>query len=50
MHCKSVRDDKETWHRLEEYIEEHSEASFTHSLCGDCRVKHYPQVPAKQEA
>jgi hypothetical protein len=43
MHCKSIRDDKDTWHRLEEYIAEHSESSFTHSVCDECRAKHYPR-------
>jgi len=41
MHCKSIRDDKDTWHRLEAYISEHSEVTFTHSLCKKCHEKHY---------
>lgn len=43
MHCKKIRDDESTWHRLETYIQEHSEAMFTHSLCDDCLAEHYPQ-------
>ena len=42
MHCKRIRDDANTWHRLESYIEDHSNASFTHSLCRKCLEKHYP--------
>jgi len=42
MHCKSIRDDSNTWHRLETYIEHHSNALFTHSLCRKCLNKHYP--------
>jgi DNA-binding response OmpR family regulator len=42
MHCKKIRDDSETWHRLEEYIEDRSHAVFTHSLCEDCLAEHYP--------
>ena len=45
MFCKKIRDDSDTWHRLETYIERNSEALFSHSLCGDCRREHYP-VPA----
>jgi DNA-binding response OmpR family regulator len=45
MFCKKIRDDSDTWHRLETYIERNSEAMFSHSLCGDCRREHYP-VPA----
>jgi CheY-like chemotaxis protein len=42
MHCKSIRDDSNTWHRLETYIEDHSNAMFTHSLCKRCLAVHYP--------
>lgn len=42
MFCKKIRDDSDTWHRLETYIERNSEALFSHSLCGDCRREHYP--------
>jgi DNA-binding response OmpR family regulator len=42
MFCKKIRDDSDTWHRLETYIERNSEALFSHSLCEDCRREHYP--------
>jgi DNA-binding response OmpR family regulator len=42
MHCKSIRDDSNTWHQLETYIERHSNALFTHSLCRKCLATHYP--------
>lgn len=42
MHCKKIRDDEDTWHRVESYIERHSEAMFTHSLCEECMAEHYP--------
>jgi hypothetical protein len=34
--CKKIRDDKEDWQRIEEYIEERTNAEFTHGLCPDC--------------
>jgi DNA-binding response OmpR family regulator len=43
MHCRKVRDDEDTWHKLETYIEQHSEARLTHSLCSDCLAEHYPR-------
>jgi response regulator RpfG family c-di-GMP phosphodiesterase len=43
MHCKNIRDDGATWHRLETYIQSHSEAVFTHSLCESCLQTHYPE-------
>ncbi len=42
MFCKKIRDDSDTWHRLETYIENNSEALFSHSLCEECRKEHYP--------
>jgi len=42
MFCKKIRDDSDTWHRLETYIERNSEALFSHSLCEECRREHYP--------
>lgn len=43
MHCKKIRDDSHTWHRLETYIEEHSDAMFSHALCDECLAKFYPE-------
>lgn len=34
--CKMIRDEAGAWHALEPYIDEHSEASFTHSYCPRC--------------
>ena len=44
MHCHKIRDEGLAWHRLEEYIQQHSEAVFTHALCDECLEKHYPEV------
>ncbi len=35
-HCKKIRDDSGYWKKIETYIEENSEASFSHSICMDC--------------
>ena len=43
MHCRKVKDDSDTWHRLEHYIQHHSSALFTHSLCAECLAQHYPE-------
>ena len=39
--CKKIRDDKGYWNLLEAYIEEHSDAFFSHGLCPDCSDKMY---------
>jgi hypothetical protein len=45
MHCKSIRDDHKIWRRIEEYVAEHADVEFTHSLCESCRHEHYSDVP-----
>ena len=42
--CKMIRDDKGYWNQIEEYILDHSEAEFSHSICPDCMKKLYPDV------
>lgn len=42
--CKKIRDDQGYWHKVEDYVESHSEAEFTHGLCPDCSRKLYPQL------
>jgi hypothetical protein len=45
--CKRIRDDQGYWQRIEEYIRDHSEADFTHSVCQDCARKLYPELYEK---
>ena len=40
--CKKIRDDKGYWNRIEAYIEEHSNAQFSHGICPECAKKLYP--------
>jgi AmiR/NasT family two-component response regulator len=40
--CKKIRDDKGYWQQVEVYIQDHSEAEFTHGFCPDCLAKLYP--------
>ncbi|RJR19938.1 MAG: hypothetical protein C4582_09800 [Desulfobacteraceae bacterium] len=41
--CKKIRDDKGYWNRIEAYIQEHSDAQFSHSICPECAKKLYPK-------
>jgi len=41
-HCKKIRDDKGYWNQIEVYIDQHSEATFSHGICQECVKKHYP--------
>ncbi|MCG3211957.1 MAG: hypothetical protein FOGNACKC_05603 [Anaerolineae bacterium] len=40
--CKKIRDDQGYWQQVEFYIEDHSEAIFSHGICPDCFKKLYP--------
>ena len=42
--CKKIRDDEGFWNQVEEYIEQHSEAEFTHGICPDCATTLYPEL------
>lgn len=42
--CKKIRDDEGYWQRVEEYLEAHSEAQLTHSLCPECVIKLFPEM------
>jgi len=48
--CKHIRDDKGYWHQVENYIQQHSSAVFTHGLCPKCSQKIYPKAVAGNEA
>ena len=41
--CKRIKDEHETWQVLEAYLQDHTEAKFTHGICPDCMRKLYPE-------
>ncbi len=41
-HCKKIRDDTGYWHQIEVFIDDHSDAQFSHGICPDCAHKIYP--------
>ena len=41
--CNKIRDDKGSWQRIEKYIQDRSEAKFSHGICPDCIKKIYPE-------
>jgi len=45
--CKKIRDDKGYWNQVEVYVQEHTEANFSHSFCPECVNKHYPEFVDK---
>jgi len=49
MHCKNIRDDKGYWNRIENYIQEHADVTFTHGVCKECLREHYPELGLHDE-
>jgi CHASE3 domain sensor protein len=48
--CKKVRDDRDYWHEVENYVAANTEAQFTHSICPAClerNLKKLQGVPSK---
>ena len=41
--CKKIRDDRGYWQQVERYVQDHSQAEFTHSLCPDCLWELHPR-------
>jgi len=42
--CKKIRDDEGYWQRVEKYIQDRSDAKFSHGLCPPCARKLYPNL------
>jgi PAS domain S-box-containing protein len=45
--CKKIRNDKGYWQKVETYVQEHSDASFTHGICPECLNKVDPATAAE---
>jgi CheY-like chemotaxis protein len=43
-YCRKIRDDRNYWQRVEEYVSAHSDVQFSHGICPQC----YEQVLAPQ--
>jgi len=54
MYCKKIREkggdpkQQESWMMMESYIEQHSEAVFSHGCCPDCMSLHFPKHRIKK--
>ena len=45
--CKKIRDGRDYWHQVEEYLHKHSDVVITHGICPDCMKVLYPNVADK---
>jgi len=42
--CKKIRDDQGYWRQLEAFLQEHSQARFSHGICPECARQLYPDL------
>lgn len=42
--CKKIRDEDGVWQEVDVYIRDHSGTVFSHGICPECRVEHFPDV------
>ncbi|TKS64256.1 MAG: hypothetical protein EWM73_00648 [Nitrospira sp.] len=40
--CKRIRDPAGSWQEVDHFIEQHSAAHFTHTICGVCARQAHP--------
>ena len=45
--CKNIRNDEGFWQKVETFIQDHSDAEFSHGICPDCIRKYYPEYSDK---
>lgn len=43
-YCKRIRDDGDYWKQIEQFLEEKSEAQFSHGICPECLEAHLSQL------
>ena len=41
--CKKIRDDSKRWGPMEQYIQSHTDAQFSHGVCPECAQKLYAE-------
>jgi len=47
--CKKIRDDRGYWEQVEAFVEKHTHAEFSHSLCPECFAVLYPDYARKAQ-
>jgi CHASE3 domain sensor protein len=48
-YCHKIRDDEGAWSRLEAYLEDHSEAAFSHGICDQCMEDKFEKYKKDQK-
>lgn len=45
--CRRIRNETGEWESIEKYVQEHTEADFSHGMCPDCLEEKFPAVAEK---
>jgi two-component system cell cycle response regulator len=48
MHCKKIRDDRDYWHQIDQFIARYSDMQFSHGICPECLKKYYGDYQLKK--
>ena len=48
-YCKKIRDDSNYWHQVENYVSEHADVRFSHSVCPECTGKFRKDMGLSEE-
>ncbi len=43
-YCRKVRDDGDFWQDVEQYLSKYTGVAFSHGVCPDCMLEHFPEV------
>ncbi len=50
-YCRKIRDDRDYWNQLENYIQDHTGSQFSHGICPDCLEQHIlPELSPEERA
>ena len=47
--CKEIRDEDGSWSKIDIYIQNHTDATFTYGICPECRDRLYPELYADED-
>lgn len=42
--CKKIRDDRDYWHRVEDYLKDHMNVLLSHGICPECKADVQAQI------
>ena len=42
--CRRIRNENGEWESIEKYVQEHTEADFSHGMCPDCLKEKFPGI------